>query len=535
MSFLTRPLSRRCLPALRHTICGLLVATAFSSCSLIIDSDQYVGTGSSCASCAGFCANPGTDAETCCDADGDGFAPATASADCGPVTDIDCDDNAASVFPGAPAICGDGLRNDCNAPAVPTFLGGTTFVEHSVTDPILVTATIGIGGLPVLDVVALPSDPSAAGDTLNLMVSAQDPGNNAAGLFFYSDALGGVTAEALLDVAAAGLPRSAIAGASLALVNEDIVLAIRRTDPPGDIELYSLPLTGLDTTGVEPVVLASATRTAVTTDTRINNSPVVQIAEQVSPTRSSPVAVFPIPNGMCRLPNSDGPGACLSDRAIWASPGYTRTAQGFSIDASQSSFLNHGSDVSQTLILNDGSEAREFGIPRPVTTDPIDITGVWGATMFGSQVAVGVPILSVNDNLGWLRLLRINCTGPATSSCSLSSSTVLRNDLRSIAESSVARLAPYREGLLVVTAGRSGVGAPPIVIQTVERNGPATVQVLDGLLSFSPAADYNRIPELETSVHEGPRGTSIGVAFTTEGGAEEVSSWVAGAQLCNVL
>lgn len=38
------------------------------------------------------------------DCDGDGFSPA----------DGDCDDDAPSVYPGAPAVCGDELDNDCN-------------------------------------------------------------------------------------------------------------------------------------------------------------------------------------------------------------------------------------------------------------------------------------------------------------------------------------------------------------------------------------------------------------------------------------
>jgi hypothetical protein len=47
------------------------------------------------------------------DADGDGVT----------VCAGDCDDADASVYPGAPQICGDGLNNDCNHPSWPSLSG----------------------------------------------------------------------------------------------------------------------------------------------------------------------------------------------------------------------------------------------------------------------------------------------------------------------------------------------------------------------------------------------------------------------------
>lgn len=50
-----------------------------------------------------------------CDADGDSF-PTAADARCAsmvPVADRDCDDARADVYPGAPAVCGDGFANNC--------------------------------------------------------------------------------------------------------------------------------------------------------------------------------------------------------------------------------------------------------------------------------------------------------------------------------------------------------------------------------------------------------------------------------------
>ncbi len=69
----------------------------------------------------GYCAGAvdddcdGTVNEGCpapgCDADGDGFAPAA----CGPVpAATDCNDMDASVYPGAPDVCGDGIMQNCS-------------------------------------------------------------------------------------------------------------------------------------------------------------------------------------------------------------------------------------------------------------------------------------------------------------------------------------------------------------------------------------------------------------------------------------
>ena len=58
-----------------------------------------------------FLGTPGPDVPSadCVDVDGDGFRAQGRT--CGP---IDCDDNTATTYPGAPEICGDGVDNNCN-------------------------------------------------------------------------------------------------------------------------------------------------------------------------------------------------------------------------------------------------------------------------------------------------------------------------------------------------------------------------------------------------------------------------------------
>lgn len=57
-----------------------------------------------------FCsAPPPTPQPACTDSDGDGYF---VEADCGPA--VDCNDNDATVHPGAPEICNDGKDNDCD-------------------------------------------------------------------------------------------------------------------------------------------------------------------------------------------------------------------------------------------------------------------------------------------------------------------------------------------------------------------------------------------------------------------------------------
>ena len=57
---------------------------------------------------------PGVDGAMCPDADGDGHTECT-----------DCDDTLATVYPGAPEVCGDGLTNDCDSTSPPdTGCGG---------------------------------------------------------------------------------------------------------------------------------------------------------------------------------------------------------------------------------------------------------------------------------------------------------------------------------------------------------------------------------------------------------------------------
>ncbi|MDW7773946.1 MAG: putative metal-binding motif-containing protein [Desulfobulbaceae bacterium] len=98
-----------------NTACAPEVVYTSGDCALCHLADRSASTPEKDAASAGgttltdfFC--PSDPAPTCTDGDGDGYA--IEGGDCGPV---DCNDNAAAIYPGAVENCTDGIDNNCNS------------------------------------------------------------------------------------------------------------------------------------------------------------------------------------------------------------------------------------------------------------------------------------------------------------------------------------------------------------------------------------------------------------------------------------
>lgn len=504
-----------------------------SGCSLIIDSQQFVGDASPCANCNGRCEDLGLETEACCDADGDGFSPADAATVCGTVVEADCNDQNVRVFPGAPAVCGDDVINDCSGQAVPTSLMDENVAEFDRVEPFSLAALTRFQGVVTLDALAVPIDLDEGGTAHGTLVAFVRDGGDL-DLVLHSESFGINLTTPALPLEVNGLPDEGVIGVSLRADDLGILIALRVFDGFTDTEtVQTFGVTDLDNIVLAPDPMIEGTATAISSVTVVGDGTTIVEAGQTEDNSGTgsgvlgPAAIYPQVHGACRLGLNDRED-CDSDSDVFAAPMYLRASGVFS--AEEHTSTRNGSDPQ--LVLNDGSNFMPFPL-RSNALEMLSLTGDWDILTRASGNAVVIaPVLNRGTTVvPFLKFIEFPCTAAEVSSCGIAAAT--RENLIAFGQSRMARLAELGSGFAVFTVADTTSGSPPIVARQVSPRPTGGYQAVTGDVPFTPQTSvaYDGVQELEVSGSGNSDGTTISLGFATFR-SSDVEYWTGGMQVC---
>lgn len=526
---------------------SLTILFTAGSCSLIIDSEKFVGSAAPCANCLGLCLDEGGPAEVCCDRDGDGFFATDADVSCGNDLATDCDDDNIRIFPGAPALCGDGVINDCNSVALPTAFDGLGIQEFQSVGPTPIAEIIGPSLPPATDVLSIPSpyievDGVPQGGEFRTLVAYVRRGGDL-DLVLYSEVFRAVTGNGFVEVEVStpagqpAFPDANVRGVAFGTMLGRTYVAIRSTAELGSIDsvlLAELVFSEPEEDGSGDVVIPAEADILAEVGTDASQSGEVHFAEGVSVSGGAmlePTAVYVINHGVCRL-HPGGREDCLDDADQWFSPGTTRASGFLSADLSNTTF---NTSNSADLVLNSGVSDGLLDLKRFRESAFVDRTASWDILTGNGNAEVVVPInvAGAGTFQPVVRFLQVSCPGPLAGCATL---TADRTDLGGFSgTTSIVRLAELPNGYAMATVEARTSEQQEIRLRHIARtDGTPRIEQVGNPISLSPTAgDLFDTPELElSSVSDGGPGRTLAVAFATNTDAG-LSYFMAGVQLCS--